>query len=413
MFLGCSPCCGGSCPVNYYDLIDSADFVELWVQLLYLDGSGTTSPTSLFSDQTIIGPSKDYQLPSGANDLGGNVFLRASSKSKANGVLTMRAYDTTGNAGPGVLSNYFEIGATAYALTIGAHVRESSCWHDWQIREEKCVSPDVFWSSTIQDNIAAKTDMDTAFSAGDGALYKTIPAACQRLCFFNYSRYDTPPTYNASQGLTAQTIAYQPLDWSFIYPIVDSFEYNQWIGAVDMGGPNTNYPQAGTEYVGFFNVGNGRKANTPTNPEDANGYRSVGIVAVRPYEKQSFSDVYDTQQTREVVKKFYDYRDGTQRLSNPRAAESFQIQAAWAWIDGRRHSLMQTQPTFGAAELAWQTHLVSNHFIEDDSMSPSYSSPTRSRLTDRNFGSLDGFPTRAFSGSSADVCDQMGDPYGW
>jgi len=409
MFLGCSPCCGGACP-NYYNIVDGADLIELWVQLLYLDGSGTTTQKSLFSDQGIIGPSKDVLLDSGVSDLGGNVLLLPQSKSASNGVITLRAYNPDGTASAGILSNYFEVSATSYALSIGGHIREASCWHDWIIREERCLFPDVAWTSTYDlGNLPAKTDHDTAFSQGNGQEYKTKKANCQRLVMYNYSRYDSLPEYQ-DQQLTHG--AYQPQDWSFIFPIVDSWEYNSWLSGLDMGGPQTNYPQYGARYFTHANVGNGRKANTPTNPEDG-AYRLQQCVCVRPWESQGFADVYNTHQTRELVKRLYTGIPATARPD--RAAESFQIQAAWAWRNGQRTSLMQTQPSFGSKELAWQLHYSSDAAIEtaDWGSAIPYFSPTRSTKTNRNFLSLNSLPDFPFSGSSYDVCQSMGAPYGW
>ena len=410
MFLGCSPCCGGDCP-NYYDIINNADFVELWVQLLYLDGSGTTTFTSLFSDQAIIGPSKDVVLPGGGADQGGNVILLPQSKSATNGVVTLRAYDPTGTASAGVLSNYFEVSATSYALSIGGHVREADCWHDWVIREEKCLSPDVAWTSTNDlGNLLAKTEHDSSFSQGNGQDYKTTRASCQRLVMYNYSRYSQLPEYN---NLPLWYGAYQPADWSFIFPIVDSWEYAAWIAGVDMGGPSTNFPQSGARYFTHFNVGDGRRANSASNPEVGGAYALQQLVAVRPWERNSFSDIYDTHQTRELVKRLYTGIPAEARP--PRAFESFQIQAAWAWRNGQRTSLMQTQPSFGSKELAWQLHYSSGNAIEttDWGSQEPYNSPTRSIKTNRNFLDLNGYPDYPFSGSSYDACQDMGDPYGW
>jgi hypothetical protein len=426
MFLGCSPCCS-ICP-NYYQILDNADLIELHVYLTYLDGNvdentGSGSFQTMFDDFTNIGPSANVILPGGANDLGGNVLLRPQSKSATNGVVSFRAYDPSGWASPGVLSNYFEVSATSYALSIGAHVRESNCWHDYIIREEKCVFPDVAWSSTHDfGNFDAKAEHDTAFSTGNGQSYKTKKGPCQRLNFYNYSRYaDLPFRMRTVNGVSRKVLfnihSYQPLDWSFIFPIVDSHDYNAWVSSVDMGG-TANYPQTGTPYHALYKDLNGNYTSTASNPDGTNpAYNLRQMICVRPWEDKCFSDVYGTQQNRELTKKMYDDvpANGAQRGQQ----ETLLIQAAWAWKNGERTSLMQTQPSYGSKDLAWQLHFENAAAIATTDWSyanVSYDSPIRSYKTNRNFyeANLHSVPNPPFwAGSSATVCEQMGEPYGW
>lgn len=453
MFLGCSPCCGGSCPVNYYDLLDNAEEIEINATLRYYTGVGyqqnLNDNTNTFpASTTPIGRSKDHKIRGGSvNDLGGNILFLPSSKVKNNGVIYYRSYEPTGQAGPGVLKNYWQITATSYALTISCHIRESSCWHDYMVKEEKCLGPDVQWLNNLTrypERYQNEAEWNSLFNTGRGDEYTTFPGQCQKLHFYNYSAYEFLPHYRIENNAYVMhpnwdsetfrsdpVYAYSLQDWSFIYYLDNHQDYQWWL---DTARYSYGYPQNSTRWDGHYNYdppdpsstvlgfkGKTNVANAPGLPP-LDAYTMKGMTCVRPYEKECFSDIYDTMQQREFWKDFYPAEltgfsgtpsNGFLFPSLPR--EYFALSAAWAWVGDTRHSLMQTQPAYGRPESAWQMctyRPASTHSNSDTS----FTEPIRNLFTNRRdvpyHYSPDPQQARYFI-STSDVCSIMGEPYGW
>lgn len=407
MFLGCSPCCGGSCP-NYYDILDSADELEFRPLVYFDDGTGTGTRFELFDNvQTGIGQSQDLDLSSIKSSwvgtgYGGSVLFKPHNKVKNNhGLLMMRAYDPSGNSTSG--DNYYEVAATPYSLTVTVNVRTASSFHRWYIQEHKCTLPNTFiyTQDGIDTEAAAylnewRTRFVPFYPPNTWQDYTVSQGNCQFLIFGCFSSYETPPvprdsdsssespTYHgARNGLFLQ-------DWSFIYPMAGTHERQVWeqngksyIGTrlrqLESG---TSFPiknwyrtdslsDENTEYVldewsslplsyfrGDWDMGGGGEFNingwSTTNPIGNQGNDASMQVAmcVRPFEKTSLADRTGIQQTRQLTREHF---NETRTFAARGTQEYFAYDALWAWADGQRIDLMKTQPAYADPNTHWQS----------------------------------------------------------
>jgi len=372
MFLGCTPCCS-VCP-NYYQILDSADYVQLLINLNYADGTGQRNAyKNLFSGS--------------ASNV---VTFRPESKTKGIGTVSMRAYGPTGYESQGQNDNYYKITATPYSCTFSAHVNEPLVAQEWFIQEHKCMEPNLFQDT---ENLAA---WESAFSLDETARkYKTSKGSCSTLVFGSWAAYANLP-YNSLRSSSSPTtplyFADSLQDWSFIYPMPGTERYDYWLSEVDMG--SSNFPQFSTTVsLPWYKGGN--------RPYVTTQFTSVGDfflehVCARPYESQSFTDFYEINQDTEFVRRWYDRLDNDGRAYGQIAGESLLLRDAWAFIGNEKVNLRQTQPSYGDAYTHWQLHysLVAN---------------TQNYITRRAFG--DG--GTGAPGPTATICEQMGPAYGF
>lgn len=419
MFLGCSPCCGGSCP-NYYDILDSADVIEFRPLVYFDDGTGTGTTFELFNNPTNpIGPSEGIDVsqlnPSwSGTGYGGTVLFKPHNKVKNNnGLVMLRAYDPSGDSSSG--TNYYEISATPYCLTVTVNVHTESSFHRWYIQEHKCTLPNTYFytangfdQEALANHAAWGQRFEPWYENAVWQDYEVTRGSCQYLIFGSFDSYETPPvaadqpatlvpSYNgARSGLFLQ-------DWEFIYPMAGTHEHQTWLAnwgskaqsgvpaAKFLGGTRQRRLSSGTsfpirdwyrtdsipqsensEYVldtwsglplsyfrGDWDMSGGGEFNhngwtffNPTGNQGNDASMQTAMCA-RPYEDASLADRLGFQQTRNLERVHW---NNTLGLGVPgQRLESFEYEVLWAWSGGQRIDLMKTQPSYADPATHWQS----------------------------------------------------------
>jgi hypothetical protein len=407
MFLGCTPCCS-VCP-NYYDILDSADVIEMRPLVYFDDGTGTSTRFELFGNtMTGIGPSQGVDLsainPSwSGTGIGGSVLFKPHNKVKNNnGLVMLRAYDPSGDSSSG--SNWYEVAATPYSLTVTVNVRTESSFHRWYIQEHKCTLPNTYiYTEDGFDQQAVANNVDfeqkfVPFNSGEGwQNYRVSKGACQFLIFGSFDSYENPPV---PEDLPAgSTPAYDGArnglflqDWSFIYPMASSHERQVW--------QQNNKSQVGTRIRGLvsgtsFPIRDWYRTASLSNDENTesvldtwsslplsyfrgdwdmsgstgnsndNGwtfFNPIGdqgndasmqvAMCARPYEPNSLADSIGIQQTRSLERNHWNQ---TRSIGAAGTQDTFEFDVLWAWADGQRIDLMKTQPSVADPNTHWQS----------------------------------------------------------